>query len=187
MASRPRPKRALVQKWIGVAAAQSAYREATTGQQSGFWIAVLPLELCPGVNAYSEMPPWARARLRKRAFAMLLAQHGMVRRKAPLAGRPSVVLTRFSSVEPDAHSAWSKVPVDCLVMPWVRGGKRHDGLGFLEDDRPSCVAIETRWVKSPPGRGFVAVEVLGGELSTETACALGVVVSSGERARSVSE
>lgn len=93
---------------IGVGAASREAVNSGLVDVLSEWAGFLPLELCPGINAFAELKPWARAKLKKAAYRMLLTQHGMRRRAEPLQGRPIVICTRFSSVEPDAHSGWSK-------------------------------------------------------------------------------
>jgi hypothetical protein len=154
------PSRPQNAKWIGIENARaSAFASGHKVLRNCEFTGFLPLELSPGLNAFAEMAPWKREKVKRAALALLIGQYGG-KRKTPLTGRPTVRLTRFSSVEPDAHSAWSKVPVDCLVASWRRGGKRHDGMGFLEDDRPSKIELITLWKSAKRGQGFVMVEVL---------------------------
>lgn len=177
------PSRPQNPKWIGVEAARAAaFAAGRLVQRNCEFAGYLPLALCPGLNAYAEMASWQRTKIKRSALGLLLAQHGG-KRRTPLAGRPTVRLTRFSSVEPDAHSAWSKVPVDCLVASWVRGGKKHDGMGFLEDDRPSKLELVTLWKPAKPNAGFVLVEVLS---DTGEQCAWGGGLAMAERIGGVS-
>jgi hypothetical protein len=150
-------------------------RPEPTGELVGTW--VLPLELCPGLNALAEMPSWARAQVKRNALAVMLAQSGGQCAPAPLAGRPMVRALRLSSVEPDRDAGWPKVPVDRLCV-----GKRKRpknlrpevwralvtrmppvGLGWLRDDRPSALDLRFWWEPAPPGRGLVYVELRTGE------------------------
>lgn len=115
---------------------------------------VLPLELCPTLNAFAEWPSWRRQRCKSNAFAVML---GQCRRRwaEPLAGRPVVLAVRLSSVAPDRDSGWCKVPVDRLT------GK-HGGLGLLRDDRPSAIDLSHWWEPARPGSGCVLLEVWTG-------------------------
>lgn len=115
----------------------------------------LPLELCPTLNAFAEMPTWRRKQIKDSALAVMLGQSRR-RWSAPLPGRPQLLAVRLSSVEPDRDSGWCKVPVDRLT------GKRG-GLGLIADDRPSCVDLAAWWEPAARGRGCVVVMVrMGG-------------------------
>lgn len=134
-------------------------RAAPVGK--AIWQCVLPLEFCPPINVFKDQPVWMRTKNRRRCRQMMLAQHGIhcqevLRRTEPLPGRPMVRAIRFSSVECDAHNGWTKIPIDRLT------GK-HGGLGFLVDDRPTCVDLHPWWEPAPRGRGFCLIEVWSGE------------------------
>lgn len=120
---------------------------------------VLPLELCKSFNqlgrAGTASQGWALGKLKKDAFALMLAQHRRIER-TPLSGRPQVVCVRFSSVEPDHDNGWSKNPVDRLRVG-------HNGLGIIVDDKPKHIELCTRWEPGKRGEGFVYIEVRSGE------------------------
>jgi hypothetical protein len=137
---------------------------------------VLPLELCPALNALAEMQSWARQRVKKNALAVMLAQSDGRCAPAPLEGRPIVRALRLSSVEPDRDSGWPKVPVDRLCLGKRRRppNLRSDvwralaprmapvGLGWLRDDRPSALDLRAWWEPAPPGHELVYLELWTG-------------------------
>lgn len=127
------------------------------------WTGVAPLEYCPPINRTQHEKPWASARRKLGLYQMLLAQHYGRPRAEPLPGRPVVHCTRFSSIEPDTGQAWEKAALDAITPPWQRGSRRHLGLCFLADDRPSCVLMQSWWEYVRPGHGFVLVRVYRGE------------------------
>jgi hypothetical protein len=123
------------------------------------------------------MESWARARFKKAALAVMVAQSGGRWAPSPLPGRPTVRALRLSSVEPDRDSGWPKVPVDRLCI-----GKRKRprnvrpdvwralvaqmppvGLGWLRDDRPSALDLRAWWEPAPPGEGLVYLELWTGD------------------------
>lgn len=115
----------------------------------------LPLELCPTLNAFAEMPNWKRKKLKDSVGKLMLIQNGGRRRAKPLTGRPMVRAIRFSSVESDEDAAWMKFPVDRLRV--------KDGLGFIVDDKPASVH-RVSWVEyAKRGEGCVVIEVWTGE------------------------
>lgn len=118
----------------------------------------LPLHVCKPQNRTNHRAPWAYQRDRKRV-AMLMGLQAR-RPVAPLEGRPRVVCTRFSSVEPDAFSDWAKMAVDVLTLPTARAPMR---LGFLRDDRPKDAEIVQRWEYAAPGKGRCEIEVFADE------------------------
>lgn len=115
---------------------------------------VLPLDLCPTLNAYAQMKPWQRQKLKG---PLLLVMHSQLRDRprAPLSGRPFVRAIRFSSVEVDRDSGWGKLAIDRLTP-------KHAGLGLIEDDRPSKLDLQAWWEPAPPSKGFCVVEVFTG-------------------------
>ena len=137
---------------------------------------MLPLDVCPPVNVLAELPDWARGKIKDRALRLMLMQSGMRRAPRPLPGRPLVRCLRLSSVEPDEHSAWSKVPVDRLcvgkrkrpkavpeaVWAQIEAKAGPVGLGWLRDDSPADIALVTWWEPAPRGEGCVLVEVWTG-------------------------
>ena len=120
---------------------------------------VLPLELCKPFNrigrAGTASAGWALGKLKQSAYLCMWQQAGG-RRANPLPGRPHILCCRFSSVEPDHDSGWTKNPVDRL-----RVGK--NGLGFIVDDKPRSVKLSAWWEPAPPRQGFVLVGVFTGE------------------------
>ncbi len=114
---------------------------------------VLPLELCPPLNAFAEMPSWKRKKIKDNALACMLGQSRR-RWPEPLSGRPCVVAVRFSSVEPDGDSGWQKVPVDRLTV-------KREGLGLIRDDRGTAIERVTWWEPARRDHGFVLIEVRG--------------------------
>ena len=115
---------------------------------------VLPLTLAPTLNAFAELPHYARKKIKTAAAGLMLAQVRF-QRGPLLSGRPFVRAVRFSSVEVDRDSGWCKVAIDRLT------GK-HGGLGYLEDDKPSKLDLHAWWEPAPPKRGFVLVELWTG-------------------------
>jgi hypothetical protein len=120
---------------------------------------VLPLEFCPPLNGFAELPFYRRAKIKSSATTLMLAQRRF-RRGPVLAGRPFVRAVRFSSAEVDRDSGWCKVAVDRLT------GKHH-GLGLIVDDKPSRLDLQAWWEPVPPKRGFVLVEVWTGSAVDE--------------------
>jgi hypothetical protein len=118
----------------------------------------LPLEACKPQNRTNHRAPWAYQRDRSRVAILM----GMQARRptAPLPGRPMVVCTRFSSVEPDAFADWAKMAVDVLCLP---DGRAPNRLGFLVDDKPGRAEIVQRWEPAKPKYGFVLIEVFEDE------------------------
>jgi hypothetical protein len=80
----------------------------------------------------------------------------------PLPGRPQLRAIRFSSTHSDDTSAWWKEPVDVLLPPRMRRGKRIDGIGVLADDRPSLLETRSWWEKVKRGQGFALLELWSG-------------------------
>lgn len=115
---------------------------------------VLPLELCPTLNAFAEWPAWRRKKCKDNALAVMLRQ-ALRRRPTPLPGRPQVLAVRLSSTEPDRDSGWCKVPVDRLTV-------KRGGLGIIADDRPSAIDLVHWWEPAKKGQGCVVVEVRAG-------------------------
>ncbi len=64
--------------------------------------------------------------------------------------RASIVITRFSSKEPDVDGLFSgmKYPLDALVKN-----------GILIDDRPSVIDFQAKWQKCSPKMGKISIEV----------------------------
>lgn len=118
---------------------------------------VLPLELCPTLNAFAEMPNWKRLKIKKQALLLMCVQHDL--RLPTIPGRPWAQAVRFSSRAPDEQSGWSKVMVDRLTP-------RHGGLGLIEDDRRNRLELHCRWEPAPPGAGFVLLDVHTGKVTT---------------------
>jgi hypothetical protein len=140
---------------------------------------VLPLELCPRLNALAELPNFKRKALKTAALKIMLAQCGLRRAPAPLPGRPIVRAVRFSSGEPDRDAAWTKVPIDRLCMgsrkrpksmltltpaQWKDAQARMGpvGLGYLADDKPSALDLQAWWEPCAPGHGCVYIELWTG-------------------------
>jgi len=119
---------------------------------------VLPLDACKPQNRTNHRSPWAYQADRKRVAMLMGVQ--CPRRREPLRGRPTVVCTRFSSVEPDAFADWAKMAVDVLTMPTGRAMNR---LGLIEDDRPAKAEVIQRWEPAKRGEGFCLIEVWTGE------------------------
>lgn len=115
--------------------------------------AALPLELCPTTNGTRHAKGWQLAKIKGQIYQLFIYQHGGTC-KAPLPGRPQVIVRRFSSVQPDTFSDFGKMAVDKLCV----GPKR---LGFLRDDRPKDCEVHQVWEAAPPGGGCVVVEVRG--------------------------
>ncbi len=117
----------------------------------------LPLEFCQPMNRIArrgtQAAGWALAKYKSDLFALMASQHR--RRESPLPGRPQVLCMRVSSLEPDKYSDWQKNPVDRLRAD-------SKGLGFIVDDRPSCVDLHAWWEPGPRGNGCVLIEVWSG-------------------------
>lgn len=150
----------------------------SAGSFVGSW--VLPLESCPRLNALAEMPNWARKKLKTAALKTMLVQCGLRRAPAPLPGRPVVRAVRFSSVEPDRDSSWTKIGVDRLCVgkrarpksmasltaaQWKEAQAKMGpvGLGYLADDKPSVLDLQAWWEPCAPGHGCVYIELWTGE------------------------
>lgn len=115
----------------------------------------LPLDLCKPMNRIArrgtQNAGWALGEMKETTFLRMYGQHA--RRDQPLPGRPQVLCLRLSSSEPDKYSDWQKNPVDRLrATPKL-------GLGFIVDDRPSCVDLHAWWEPGPRGNGCVVIEV----------------------------
>lgn len=115
----------------------------------------LPLELCKPMNRIArtgtQQAGWALAKMKRETWQRMAMQHG--RRSTPLPGRPQVLCLRLSSSEPDKYADWQKNPVDRL-----RATEKL-GLGFIVDDRPTCIDLQAWWEPAPRGRGCVVIEV----------------------------
>lgn len=73
--------------------------------------------------------------------------------------RARVVMTRFSSVEPEPETLCGSFKA---ILDAIRLGHKHDGLPILIDDRRENFVggrPDYRWEKAPPGRGRVTVLV----------------------------
>lgn len=114
---------------------------------------ILPLELCPTLNRMAEMPGWQRSKIKKQLLFLMRAQ--LPGRLPMLRGRPWAQAVRFSSVEPDQDSAWCKMAIDRLCV-------KNDGLGLIEDDKPTKLELHTRWEPAPRGAGFVLIQLFTG-------------------------
>ena len=149
----------------------------SAGQFVASW--VLPLESCPRLNALAEMPNWARKKLKTAALKTMLAQCGGKRQSVPLPGRPVVRAVRFSSVEPDRDSSFTKVPVDRLCVgkrkrpkimehltprQWKEAQAKMGpvDLGYLADDKPSMLDLQAWWEPCAPKQGCVYIELWTG-------------------------
>lgn len=169
--------RAMVARILAEPPAQSHIERPapSAGKLVGSW--VLPLHLCPRLNALAEMPNWARQKIKDAALSTMLEQSGLRRAAHPLPGRPVVRVVRFSSVEPDEDASFTKVPVDRLCVGKRTKPKGMDpklweampknagpvGLGWLRDDKPSVLARCVWWEPAPPGKGCVYVELWTGD------------------------
>ena len=149
-------------------------RRAPDGELVARWL--LPLDMAPGVNSLNGRTGWQKGAARSRCIKEMLRQVGGVRPAAPLSGRPHVRVVRFSSVEPDGDNAFSKLPLDALLvdkpkrpkgMPeviWhqVRPTLKPKKLCYLVDDSPKHIDLFVGWEPAPPGKGCVLVEVWTG-------------------------
>lgn len=115
---------------------------------------ILPLELCPTLNAYAQMPHWKRAKIKGQLLLLMRAQQP--HRLPTIPGRPWARAIRFSSVEGDADNAFAKMAIDRLTP------KNH-GLGLIADDRPKMLSLHTWWEPAPRGAGFVQIDVFTGK------------------------
>lgn len=116
---------------------------------------VLPLDWCPPLNRFSEMPGWKRKQLKDNVLWHMTARQGMRRQASPLPGRPLVRAIRFSSADNDEHNGWTKIGVDRLTG-------NHGGLNYLVDDRPKCLRLKQWWEPAPRGEGFCYFELWSG-------------------------
>jgi hypothetical protein len=83
----------------------------------------------------------------------------------PLPGRPQIIATRLSSVEPDACCNWAKLPIDMLtVARTINGRAQQHRLGIIQDDAPKFVDVSQHWEPAPSGAGFVYLEIYEGAL-----------------------
>lgn len=121
------------------------------------WV-VLPLQLLKTQNRKERLPAWMLAKKAEDLRHVLGVQNRYRdhRHTEPLAGRPLVLCTRFSSVEPDAYSDGFKWVVDALCVP---AGRRKWGLGLLRDDRPKDADVVQWWEPAPQRAGFGLVRV----------------------------
>lgn len=119
------------------------------------WECVLPATLCPPLNRFGEMPSWKRTEIKAEAITLMLKQHGHARRRRPLPGRPAISCVRFTSMEADPDTGWSKVPVDRLQV-------KNKGLGFIANDRGRDIDLRCWWESGRRGAGFVYVAVYTG-------------------------
>lgn len=118
----------------------------------------LPLDAVKPQNRKGHGDGWRYARDNARVALLMRLQCPAVR--GPLTGRPQVLCTRFSSVEPDAYNDGFKSAVDVLTLPKPRSPNR---LGLIVDDRPSAAQVVQWWEPAPPRRGFAYIEVWTGE------------------------
>lgn len=119
---------------------------------------VLPLDMLEPQNRKQNRPKWWLAE-RHQAIKQALGYQTRFRDHrhiAPLDGRPTVLCTRFSSVEPDKYNDGFKWAVDALCVP---SGRRTWGLGYLRDDRPKDAEIVQWWEPAPQGGGFGLIRV----------------------------
>jgi hypothetical protein len=114
----------------------------------------VPLDVCPTINTYMNMFYLQRVSLKTKALRIMFEQYGK-RRTMPLAGKPVVILVRFSCKQPDQETSWHKIIVDRLLA-------KHHGLGILVDDNPDAVELRSSWRHAPMGKGFGYVEVWSG-------------------------
>ena len=123
------------------------------------FVLTLPLELAPTLNTYCNMQTWQRQKVRttideliRKEIAFLLLANGCI--LAPFMARGAkrkVVVTRFSSSEPDEYACdilGAKLPIDCLVRA-----------GLLAGDSRKHLVREARWIKSRPKEGKLVVEI----------------------------
>lgn len=131
---------------------------------------VLPLGLCKTTNSTRQRPGWAQGKDKASLWSLMLGQAGGLRSEV-LPGRPQVICIRFSPTESDPCSDWAKAAVDHLRF-WrqkrAKIGRRIivtkvRGLGFIEDDRGSKVALSQHWEPAPVRQGFVLIEVWTGK------------------------
>lgn len=111
---------------------------------------VLPLDVCPGLNAFAEMPPFKRAKLKQQCLLYMRSQQPD--RMPMLDGRPWARAIRFSSREPDADNGWTKLPIDRLTP-------KHGGLGLIADDRRKLFELVSWWEPAPQGAGFCLIDL----------------------------
>lgn len=126
---------------------------------------VLPLDLCQPQNATRHAPVFALAATKEKIWRLLWVQAGCQIRPVPLTGRPQIRAIRFSVKEPDQMNDGFKVAIDQLCVPRAPkqpGGRKKKGLGFLQDDAPRFVRIDTWWEKSRQGYGLGLLEVWTG-------------------------
>lgn len=112
---------------------------------------VLPLNLCPLLNEMAEMPGWKRGKIKSQLLLLMRSQLPPVRLPM-LAGRPTVVGIRFSSVESDPDGAFVKFAIDRLTA-------KHGGLGLIQDDKGSKLKQHTWWEPAPRSAGFVLLDL----------------------------
>ncbi len=171
----------LVEAWArarSTLAAPPAHERVQRREPEGRFVAgwVLPLDMAPGVNSLNGRTGWQKGAARARIIKEMLRQSSQARPSAPLSGRPFVRVIRFSSVEPDGDNAFSKLPLDALLvdrpkrpkgMPevlWhqIRPTLKPKKLGYLLDDSPKHIDLFVGWEPAPPGKGCVLVEVWTG-------------------------
>ena len=123
---------------------------------------LLPLELLEPQNRKRKAPKWVLAKKfedLKRCLGVQTRFHDH-RHFQPLPGRPQVLCTRFSCVEPDKYSDGFKWAIDALCVPSAR---RTWGLGHLVDDSPRLADVHQWWEPAPRLSGFGLIRVFEGE------------------------
>jgi hypothetical protein len=126
---------------------------------------VLPMALCLTTNRRACLHWAAVDGIKDRILSQLRAQCGRLS-LATLAGRPQVLVVRFTTRRPDSGAGWEKDAIDALLTPKViarKGGlKQRKGLGLLNDDSDADIDRNVWWEPGPKD-GFVYIEIRSGQ------------------------
>jgi hypothetical protein len=138
---------------------------------------VLPLALCQPTNRTRGAPGYMLGKTKAALAEVMLEQWQAARRlierdggrvpALPLAGRPIVCASRFTSSATDAYADWAKAAIDTLCVLRLRPAdmlkRKHPPrrLGIIVDDSPEAADVRQWCEPAPRGQGFVLVEVWG--------------------------
>lgn len=129
------------------------------------WRCVIPAKLCLTTNAKANMHWASLHRAKQSIIKAMLIQHGCRARATVLAGRPQVLITRFTTNRPDRGAGWEKMPIDALLTSRTvvtkRGPQTRSGLGFIVDDSDMHVDVRAWWEPGPKD-GFVLLRIFSG-------------------------
>lgn len=119
-----------------------------------FW---LPLECA--IVASNNSLQGLKVAAGKRALGLMRAQAQEPTTATLPLSISTVRVVRYSPIQPDADNGASKIPVDRLLPSRLHRGRAVEGLGLILDDSPTHCRKVVEWVKAPPRKGAVLVEV----------------------------